>query len=175
MVVTSSITKRKQLFDLPIRNEELEYWGPVDTQFSNSFLTMGNEFIERYVSYKSKVSKKAFICLVELVQNIAEYNAIAFKDNTPDAYLDLQVKKGFIQIRTGNILKATDVELLSQKFKAIFEMNQSALEAANKEAILNGKSLGLIMIRRMEGAAIDWEIQAKDNTHWLVFELRFEL
>lgn len=175
MTVVSTISKRKKLFELPIRNEELEYWGPVDTQFSNSFLTMGNDFIERYVSSKSKISKQAFMALVELVQNIAEYNALAFPDDTPDTYINLKVDEGEIQIRTGNQLKEEDLATISDKFESVFEMDKQALIIANKEAMLKGESLGLIMIRRMNSAAFDWEIQTVKNLHWLVFELRFNL
>lgn len=176
MKVAPNIKKRKELFQLPMKREELEYWGPVNQQFSNCFLTMTNDFINREVKPKTRKAKQVFISLVELVQNIAEYNQDAFKDEVaPDSYISLKLNKDEIVIRTANILIESDVLPLQAKFENVFSLGDTDLDQARDKALISGKSLGLYMIRKMNQSIFDWAISKDGGRYWLTFELRFKL
>jgi hypothetical protein len=173
MKVVETISRRKKLFDLPLRKEELEYWGPLNHHFSNSFLTMGNKFLQAYFeSISVKTIKKIFTAFVELVQNVAEYSEEKFQNNFPQSYVNLKVEGDEVVIKTANIILTEDVHNLTSKFNWLLNLEGVELDQAHKKALIHGESLGLIMIRKMKNANFDWEIIEQNEEHWLTFELR---
>ncbi len=173
MSAVLQIQKKKELFDLPFKQNELEFWGPIDTSFSNSFLAVAKDFIGR--SSLGKVDqKKVFTALIELIQNISEYYEIAFKNEScpADSYLNLKYQDDRIEVTTANKLKIEDVAQLTKLFDEIFNLSHSDLDIARAKAIVKGKSLGLIMIRRMKNAYFNYSIQQIGKDNWLLFDLR---
>lgn len=70
-----NITQLKRSFELPIKKDEMEYFGPIDHQLSNAFLTMGHDFMQTYFNSLSRIMrKKIFTVFIELIQNIADYS-----------------------------------------------------------------------------------------------------
>ena len=81
MNVNSDIQRKKEIFNLPYQKDQLEYWGPINSIFADSFLTMGHTFIYQYFnSLDSKRLKSVFSSLVALVQNISAYAENNYKE-----------------------------------------------------------------------------------------------
>jgi hypothetical protein len=169
------IEKKKELFDLPFKQNELEYWGPTDREFSNSFLAVAKDFLER-TSIEKIDQKKIFTAIIELIQNISEYYELAYENLAcyPDVYFNVFYSNNRIEVKTVNKLKAEDVKALSELFDSIFSLSNSELEIERAKAIIKGKSLGLIMIRRMENAYFNYSIQRIGEDDWLLFDLKIE-
>lgn len=169
------IQKKKELFDLPFKQNELEYWGPTNREFSNSFLAVVKDFLER-ISIEKISQKRIFTAIIELIQNIPEYYEIAYRNLPcyPDVYFKVNRSLNSLEVRTANKLKAEDVKKLSELFDAIFSLTKADLDVERAKAILKGKSLGLIMIRRMEKAKLDYSIQQIGEDNWLLFDLKIE-
>lgn len=120
--------------------------------------------------------KKIFTAIIELIQNIPEYYEIAYKNLPcyPDVYFKVDFNHNSLEVKTANKLKAEDVQKLSALFDAIFSLSKADLDVERSKAIREGKSLGLIMIRRMEKAKLDYSIQQIGEDHWLLFNLKIE-
>ena len=163
------------MFDLPFKQNELEYWGPSDKDFSNSFLAVVKDFLSRS-SIEKVDQKKIFTAIIELIQNISEYYESAYKNLAcyPDVFFKITYNKTQLAVRTANIIKNEDVKKHSEFFNTIFSLSKSELELARTNAILEGKSLGLIMIRRMEKANLNYAIQQISEDDWLLFDLKIE-
>ncbi len=168
-----TISKRKRLFELPLKEDELEYWGPLNHEFCNSFLTMGNVFFDKFFKdVDVKTIKTVFSAFVELVQNAAEYNVNHYQNNLPQSYINLKVRENFIQIYTVNQIEEKDVIALKERFEQLNKWSPEELDKNYKEALIKGKSLGLIMIKRMKNANLDWEIAERNDKKWLAVELK---
>lgn len=169
-----NITELKKSFKLPIRKDEMEYFGPINHQLSNAFLGMGHDFMVSYFSKFPRIlRKKLFTVFIELIQNIAEYNEKCSNQNDR-AFVKLTVDRGEIIIKTVNFVIKSDVEELQAKFEKIFSLNKEQLKEAYKEALINGTSLGLIMIRNIENENFGYQIKAKDKASYLSFEFRMK-
>lgn len=169
-----NITELKKSFKLPIKKDEMEYFGPIDHQLSNAFLSMGHDFMESYFSKFPRIlRKKLFTVFIELIQNIADYNEKSSNQNRR-AFVKLTVDRGEIVIKTVNFVIKSDVESLRSKFEKVFALNKDQLNEAYKEALMNGKSLGLIMIRNIENESFGYQIQTIDAANYLSFEFRMK-
>lgn len=151
----------------------LQYWGPVGHKFSDSFLTMTNDFLQKYFENESvKKIKGIFSSIVELVQNVADYNEIRFSNGFPNSLIGVKVLESKVMIFTKNKLDSEDVKMLDTLFEKITSLSGTVLESEHKNAILNGKSLGLLMIQRLDESKFDYKIetdQAKES--WLHLQL----
>lgn len=170
-----SIDEKKKLFHLPFIEDELEYWGPLNHIFCNSFLTMANSFFEKFLEGKDiKFIKAVFSSFVELVQNISEYNEQNLAPNLPAAYVNVSFKDRFVLIKTANQILVEDVDSMNKRMQNLDASSPEDLKNQYKYALLNNQSLGLIMIKKMINAKLDWEINQRNNTHWLLVELKIE-
>ena len=169
------INRRKKLFHLPLKEDEIEYWGPVNNEFCNSFLAMGNSFFDRFLNnLDSKFSKTVFSAFVELTQNVSEYNEAKFKDDLPQSYINLKVSENSIFIKTANRILLEDIKPYEERMKKLESSNWEDLRAEYKRALFDGDSLGLIMIKRMKDADLSWEILKKEDKSWLSLELKID-
>ncbi len=169
------IEKRKKLFHLPLKEDEIEYWGPVNNDFCNSFLAMGNAFFDRFLDkLDSKFSKTVFSAFVELTQNVSEYNEANFSDDLPQSYINLKVLSNSIFIKTANRILLEDVKPFENRMQKLESWNWEELRAEYKKALFEGDSLGLIMIKRMKDADLSWEIFNKEDKYWLSLELKID-
>lgn len=168
------IEKRKQLLKLPYLKDQIEYWGPVSDDFSDAFLSMGRLFLQQFlIDEHVRLIKGVFSSFVEMVQNIAEYNQKEFKDNIPQSFVNLMLGDELITITTINKVKEKDVENLTQLFENLFAMSKDELKKAHREALLEGKSLGLIMIKKLINSELDWELNTdQEGVNWLSLELK---
>ena len=175
MSAAASIDQKKKLFQLPLLEDELEYWGPLNHTFCNSFLTMGNNFFEKFLGdMDMKSIKTIFSAFVELVQNASEYNEANFESNIPQTYVNVKVHEDNVYIRTANQILEKDVKALKDRLDRLESITMEELDADYKDALINNKSLGLIMIKRMKNASFEWEFQQNNEQIWLSVELKIE-
>ncbi len=175
MGALASIDQKKKLFQLPLKEDELEYWGPLNHTFCNSFLTMGNNFFEKYLEEMDiKTVKTIFTAFVELVQNASEYNEAHFQANIPQTLVNVKVMNDHVFIRTANQILKEDVKELKDRLERLENLSSDELAADYKDALINNKSLGLIMIQRMKNADFEWAFQENEDQIWLTIELKIQ-
>lgn len=175
MGALASIDQKKKLFHLPLKEDELEYWGPLNHTFCNSFLTMGSKFFEKNLEgMEMKTLKGIFSAFVELVQNASEYNEENFETNIPQTYVGARVHSDLVYIRTANQILRKDVEKLKLRLERLESLSDEELKEEYKDALMNNKSLGLIMINKMQNASFEWEFQENQDQIWLSVELKIE-
>lgn len=175
MSAAASIDHKKKLFHLPLKEDELEYWGPLNHGFCNSFLTMGNNFFEKTLGdIDLKAIKSIFSAFVELVQNASEYNEENFEANIPQTYVNVKVTDDMVYIRTANQILQKDVEALRDRLERLERLTTEELDADYKDALINNKSLGLIMIKKMKNTSFEWAFEQENDQIWLSVELKIE-
>jgi len=173
MSSSSSIDDKKKLFQLPFKEDELEYWGPLDHHLSNSFLTIANNFFTRYLGGQDiKTVKTVFSAFVELVQNVAEYNESKLENHIYPSYVKVGFHGHEVHIKTANQLLSKDVDLLRERLEGLESASSEELQQKYKDALINNKSLGLIMISRMDNTTLNWEIHQQENQYWLQVALK---
>lgn len=167
-----TIAEKKKLFKLPYSKDQIEYWGPVSDGFSDAFLSMGNSFLKNFLEgFHLRHYKEIFSAFVELIQNVAEYNRLEYTDNPPQSYLNLTVEKETVKILTINQVKKKDTDYLSGFFDELLGNSKEELKKKHRQALLDGKSLGLIIILRMKSSGLSYKIQQDESgTHWLSIE-----
>jgi hypothetical protein len=166
------ITEWKKSFELPINKDEMEYFGPIDHQLSSAFLDMGHDFMQSYFSNIPRtLRKKLFTVFIELIQNIADYNEKSSNQNSR-AFVKLTVDSGEIIIKTVNFVAKSDLENVKVLLEKTFELDEEDLQAAYKVALMNGESLGLIMIRSIKEATFEYKFDSNETMNYLTFEYR---
>lgn len=174
MNVLKDIQHKKDLFKLPYNQDQLEYWGPVNHVFADSFLTMGNTFIYQYFNnLNSRFLKLVFSSFVEMVQNVSEYNEENYRDNPQQSYIRLKDEGGKIVIATINKIRQEDFASVKAIFENAFAIAESELQNEYKRLLLKGGSLGLIMLRKLKDSYVEYSL-AEDNEGeiWLSIELK---
>lgn len=170
----SEIVRAKQLLKLPTKRDQLEYWGPVNHPFADSFLTMGHSFIyNSFPSISSKRLKEIFSSFVEMVQNVSEYNEEEFKNNYPQSYIRLKGEEGMVIIDTINCIKDENLLSVSTIFEKVSSFNKEELREEFKRKLMSGDSLGLIMLRKLSNSTFEYHITKDEaEVNWLSIELR---
>lgn len=150
-------------------HREQEYWGPIDHHFSDAFLNMTYKMLSDYFSLaEKKLYKTIFSAVTELVQNVADYNAKTFVDSDfPASFYSLVLNEHTAQIKCFNQVLSKDSERIGKRLSFLESMNNQELNEEFKQALLNGKSLGLVMLHRFQDVKIEWKIQkSKKNLEW---------
>ena len=170
----NDINNKKDLFSLPYFKDQLEYWGPVNRAFSDSFLTMGHKFIYQYFGrLDSKYLKIVFSSFVEIVQNVAEYNEGSYEVNFPQSFLRLRDTGDKIVIDTVNSIKSEDKLEVQTIFERVFALPKEELQSEYKKLLLKGGSLGLIMLRKLKNSEFEYSFsENEEGDTWLVIELK---
>lgn len=164
MEVQNTITQSTSIEMEGFKKNELSYQGPFGNAMSDSLLTMANIFLQDFFENEPiKKVKGIFSAFVELSQNIAEYYEKRFTI-LPVCIIQLNVEENFVKIKTSNRLEDADLGLIENIFSRISSLEGEELNKANKEAILNGESLGLLMIKKMDDAQLNWEINRDANS-----------
>ncbi len=161
--------------NIPLDEEkELYYYGPLNDAFSDSFLVTAQEFLKANLKTESvKKRKSIFLALVELVQNVSEYNQKHFESFIPRSCTMLNIHATEVFIRTANQIVDEDVGAMKERFQKLLSLSEQELEEYHKDAMLNNKSLGLFMIRKMDNSQFAWKIQKDDeNKTWLYLQLK---
>lgn len=173
MFSTSEIEKRKELFKLPFKRDQLEYWGPVTHVFADSFLTMGYKFLNQYFDEIGRQRLKSiFSSFVEMVQNVAEYNEKEFKDNYPQSYVKFKTDNKQVIINTANVIKDENLVEVRTIFEKIFSLDEDGLKIEHDKMLMNGGSLGLIMLKRLKDSSFEYIINKDEyGINWLSLEL----
>ena len=174
MLSKNQIQSKKDLFDLPYRKDQLEYWGPLNHSFSDSFLTMGNAFIFEYFNHlNNRFIKIIFSSFVEMVQNIAEYNEESFTGSLPQSFVRLYDGEEMVTIETANLILEKDLVAVRTIFEKNAEIPAEQLEADYKKLLLSGGSLGLIMLRKLKNSTFEYSLlKTKEGDNWLSLELK---
>ena len=167
-----TIQEIKEHFNLPYHKNQIEYWGPVKSDLADAFLAMTNEFLKKYiVGVHSRHLKEIFSAFVELVQNVSEYNQEAFGEILHSSYLGLVAGKNKVQLATSNLVKEKDIPFIEGLLNELTGSSKEELKSKHREALLEGKSLGLIIILRMQNATFDFKIEKTNEGHyWLSIE-----
>lgn len=146
-----------------LNENEMSYHGPFGNAMSDNLLSMTNLFLQEYFEGESvKMVKGVFSTFVELTQNIADYYEKYFV-KLPSCSIQLKVEQSQVFIKTSNYIRVSDVENIRNLFSKTFSLEGEDLKNAHKQAILNGNSLGLLMIRKMQDAEFNWEIDQQDE------------
>lgn len=174
MIGTDNIQHKKEAFKLPYQKDQLEYWGPVNHVFANSFLTMGHTFLYQYFNnLNHKFLKTVFSSFVEMVQNVSEYNEESYENNYPQSFLRLRDGEGYIHICTINKIKAEDKVAVQAIFESTFSIPTDQLAAEYKRLLFEGKSLGLIMLRKLANAKAEYSFtENEEGEIWLSVDLK---
>lgn len=174
MVSLSEIEKKKKLLRLPVKKDQLEYFGPVSREFADSFLTMGHTFLYQYFSHiKSNRLKAIFSSFVEMVQNVSEYNKVEFKDNYPQSFFRLKGDNGTIIIETANRIKEKDLFSVKTIFENVCKLSDEELQSEYKSKLLTNGSLGIIMLKKLPDSNFSYHLECdKNGTNWLGLELK---
>lgn len=167
-----SIAEKKALLKLPFHKNQIEYWGPVNSEFSDSLLNMSHDFLKKFLfGIHIRHQKEIFSVFVELVQNIAEYNQKEFAESIPSSYVNLIIKNKSVFIATKNEIKEKDIHSISSYLNTLTNYSKAELKEIHREALLEGKSLGLIIILKMKDADFKFEIiKDEQNINWLSIE-----
>lgn len=167
-----TIAEKKALFKLPYHKNQIEYWGPVNSDFCDSLLNMSHDFLKKFLfGVHIRHLKEIFSVFVELVQNIAEYNQIEFAESIPQSYINLVINDNTVLISTKNEIKEKDVTSVKSFLEGLINSSKEALKEKHREALIEGKSLGLIIILKMNNADFNFEIlKDEQNTNWLSIE-----
>jgi len=167
-----TIAEKKAVFNLPYHKNQVEYWGIVNHDFSDSFLSMTNSFLKNFlIGVHSRHHKEIFSAFVELVQNVAEYSQAKYKQYPPPSYFSLVAGKNAVNLITSNQIKEKAISFVTTFIDELLKLSKEELKIRHKEALLEGKSLGLILIIRMKNAKFDYEIQKDhEGIHWLTIE-----
>tara|TARA_R110000868_G_scaffold91491_2_gene253721 strand:+ start:162 stop:701 length:540 start_codon:yes stop_codon:yes gene_type:complete len=167
-----TIAEKKALFKLPYHKNQIEYWGPVNSNFCDSLLSMSHDFLKKFLfGVHVRHLKEIFSVFVELVQNIAEYNQIKFADATPQSYVNLVINDTSVFITTKNEIKEKDVASIKNYIESLTNSTKEELKEKHRDALIEGKSLGLIIIVKMNNADFNYEIITDEqNANWLSIE-----
>jgi hypothetical protein len=174
MLMNVDIEKKKQLLDLPFEKNQLEYWGPVNNQFADAFLTMANNFISSCLDVNDlSLRKGVFSSFVEMVQNVAEYNEERFVEDLPQSFIKLKINKNSVVINTANLIATEDLSKIEEIFGQLFLWEREELDKNHRDRLLAGGSLGLIMLRRLKNADFEYQLDKnKLGENWLSLELK---
>lgn len=174
MLSNEKIQEKKALFNLPYQKDQLEYWGPLNHSFADSFLTMGHKYLYQYFSnLDKKTLKNIFSSFVEMVQNVSEYNMGAFADNFPHSYIRLRDVDGSIYIHTANLILEKDLFSVKTIFEANAEIPEDKLVDEYKRLLFNSGSLGIIMLRKLKNSTFEYSLtKSPEGDNWLSLELK---
>ncbi len=174
MNVNSDIQHTKNILKVPYHKDQLEYWGPVNHIFADSFLTMGHTFIYQYFSnLNSTFLKSVFSSLVEMVQNVSKYNEENCQDNLPQSLIRLKDGGGHVVVNTVNRIKLEDKLYIQSIFEKIFSIPENELFDEYKRLLLKGESVGLIMLRKLNNTNIEYSFSENQEAEaWLSIELK---
>lgn len=173
MNVSSNIQHKKEILNLPFSNDQLEYWGPVNHVFADSFLTMGHTFIYQYFkNLDAKFLKSVFSSFVEMVQNVSEYNEENFKESYPQSFIRLKDEGNCIVINTVNQIETADKLSVKTIFEKAFAVPEEELQVEYKKLLFERKSLGLIMLRKLKNATVQYNFSENNEEVWLSVELK---
>jgi len=169
-----SLTEIKKRYNIPLKQDELEYWGPVNHQLSDAFLSMGQDFLESYLKKVPRIKrKKIFTAFIELIQNIADYNEKNAKQNAA-AFVKLSVEKNQIFIFTiSELYNGDDIKVI-EILDHIFNIKPAEIKERYKVALMNNKSLGLIMLRAMADSALSYEVKTDNLKTFINFNFRMK-
>lgn len=174
MNVNSDIQRKKEIFNLPYQKDQLEYWGPINSIFADSFLTMGHTFIYQYFnSLDSKRLKSVFSSLVALVQNISAYAENNYKEIQYPVFIRVKDGGQHVLITTANRINLKDKLSLQTIFENTFGIPEEELEAEYKKRLFAGGGLGLIMLRKLKDATLEYSfLEKQEGESWLEIELK---
>jgi|GEM_PF-1073392 hypothetical protein len=174
MDVISSIQHKKEIFKLPFQKDQLEYWGPVDNDFADSFLTMGRTFIYQYFNHLDPTFLKTiFSSFVEMMQNLSDYNENHFENNEPKSYMLLEDGGKHFLITTINRIEAEDKATVQTIFQNAFSIPKDQLQTEYKKLLLTGGHLGLMKLRKVKNANLEYSLsENQEGETWLGIELK---
>jgi hypothetical protein len=163
-------------------NVVLAYKGNVSGDLFNCILQIAENKLDK-IELRSKLKKKVFNILVEILQNIYHHFDDLKADNEEYySVIFLLGKKGSeYNIITGNHISIDKVEALKNKLDTINAMSEDELKAVYRETLYNGgisekggAGLGIIDIVRKSGEKVNYEFR-KVNDNFSFFSLQVKI
>ena len=151
----------------------LAYKGSVSEALFDSILQLAENKIEK-IEIKTKIKKKVFNILVEILQNV--YHHFEEKQEGLDeekSIIFLLYKEEFgYRIISGNQVFNSEVKLLGERIDFINNMTNDQLKSIYRERLSDGEisnkggaGLGMLDIVRKSGEKIDYNFQKIDNQY----------
>lgn len=151
----------------------LAYKGSVSEALFDSILQLAENKLEK-IEIKTKIKKKVFNILVEILQNV--YHHFEEKQEGLDeekSIIFLLYKEEFgYRIISGNQVFNSEVKLLGERIDFINNMTNDQLKSIYRERLSDGEisnkggaGLGMLDIVRKSGEKIDYNFQKIDNQY----------
>ncbi len=164
------------------RNVVLAYKGNTSDKLFDCLLEMAEEKLHE-IEYSTKLKRKVFNILVEILQNIY-HHADDFPTDDEDYYsvvfLLMRVKNGY-RIVTGNHVGKDKIPELKKKIDSINSLSEEELKHVFREQLdvgeitqKGGAGLGMLDIVRKSGEKIEYQIKKVDEK-FTFFSLQVEV
>jgi len=168
--------------DLNEKNVVLAYMGNVSDDLFHCMLDRAENKLDE-IENSTKLKKKVFNILVEILQNIY-HHADDFPKENEDYYsvvfLLSKIRNGY-KIVTGNHIGIEKIAELERKIKTINAMSEEELKTTyrkrldvGKVSLKGGAGLGMLAIIRKSGGKIEYEFK-KVNDNFSFFSLQVKV
>ena len=159
----------------------LAYKGNVSEEMFNCLLQMAENKLDK-IELKSRLKKKVFNILVEILQNIFHHFDWQGGDHDfPSIVFLLSKDNSTYNIITGNHIAVTKVDALKAKIDAINAMSEDELKLVYRQTLYNGDvsdkggaGLGIIDIVRRSGEKVKYDFR-KVNEVYSFFSLEVKI
>lgn len=151
----------------------LAYKGTVSEELFDSILQLAENKLEK-IELKSKLKKKVFNILVEILQNVYHHFGKDHKDEAEEkSIVFLLYKENFgYRIISGNHILNKEVDILKKRIDVINKLSNEELKSLYRNRLSTGKTspkggagLGMLDIVRKSGEKINYEFQNIDNQY----------
>jgi hypothetical protein len=154
-------------------NLVIAYNGDANTGLLNNILTLAENKLEK-VEYSSRLKKKVFNILVEVLQNIHHnFDELETTDKSyyKMAFLLVKSQMGY-QIFSGNFMLSKNVDALKNRIERINGLSDVELRENYRQKLNEGEvspsgraGLGIIDIVRKSGEKLEYGFTKKDDAY----------
>jgi len=168
------IASLKNSLQLPLKNNELEYYGVVNYQLADSLLILTEKFLDKkFRNNERGLVKIIFSSFVEMVQNVADYTEKKLVADGLPSYLSLRIEANEVVLKTSNILISPDIDAIENRLSRLAIMGANDLMENYKKELFAGGSLGLIMLHKLKNSEFTWATENDpNNKNWLSLKLK---
>lgn len=147
-----------------VSDKSLSFLGQLTIERSDELLQKAYKLITNNEELYDRIrAKEIFSCVVELIQNIAEYNKEKSSGDIPESSVSIQLNAEQALIKTSNWILKEDIPDIKQKFNDLFNLEPETLQLKYKNALLQGNSLGLYMLKKTRHCNFNWKLEIGEN------------
>lgn len=161
------VIRFKEMNNIPYSKDEIEYWGPVDDDFSDVFYKIGNTFISDHYALieKERMAELRKVFALMLV-NTVYFSKKSSERPFPYVYFNLNYKKNTIVNSVAIQIETNCFELVQNEIKKSFSISKEDLKQLDET-----KSTDLHLLMKLSGNSFEGDIIKKGEDHWLVFKI----